>query len=175
VSELLVGILREYQDSGRLDYDLFDEITDQRIEVKSSRVLRTQKLNLTTYNLYDVIISNSERNRLLHSNNALDETFDCNIQQLKPGHFDTLYYMLFFNDVIEFFRIQSDQIESDHGIRYADKQHRGNQGEGQFHINQTTYQHHKENYFLESVTYEKIKEMLLDKKEEYYENTKQKD
>jgi len=33
VSELLVGILREYQDSGRLDYDLFDEITDQRIEV----------------------------------------------------------------------------------------------------------------------------------------------
>ncbi len=72
-----------------------------------------------------------------------------------------MYYLLFFYDIIEIFKIDSKQVKKDRNLNYRNKQHRGNEGEGQFHINQNNYQYHKNNYFLQSVTYEKIKELLL--------------
>ena len=164
VVELFVQLLQDYQDSNQLDFDLFDPEGNRNIEVKSSRVFRKQSLKFNLDNLYDLIIKSSNRNRLLRQSQTTQEKFDCNIQQIKIGLFDTLYYLLFFFDVIEIFRIEKDEIRNDVNLNYSDKQHRGNEGEGQFHVNQKNYKYHKDKYFIQSVTYDEIKEMLLKRK-----------
>lgn len=164
VVELIVKLLKDYQESNQLDFDLFDPETKRNIEVKSSRVFRKQSLKFNLDNLYDLIIKNSNRNRLLRQSQATQEKFDCNIQQIKISLFDTLYYLLFFFDVIEIFRIEKYDIQNDGNLNYSDKQHKGNQGEGQFHVNQKNYEYHKERYFIQSVTYDEIREMLLRRK-----------
>jgi len=70
----------------------------------------------------------------------------------------------YFFDVIEIFRINDDQIKNDRNLNYSDKQHRGNQGEGQFHVNNNNYQYHKDHYIIQSMTYEHLKRMLLNRK-----------
>ena len=161
VVELIVTLLRDYQESNKLDFDLFDPQTGKNIEVKSSRVYRKQYLKFDLDNLYELIINHSNRNRLLRQEQATSEKFDCNIQQIKINLFDTLYYLLFFFDVIEIFKIRRGQIRQDVNLNYSDKQHRGNEGEGQFHVTQKNYEYHRANYFVQSVTYDEIKAMLL--------------
>jgi hypothetical protein len=58
------------------------------------------------------------------------------------------------SDGVEIFRIDADSISAD--IYYSDKQHAGNEGEGQFHLNNQTYAFHKENYFIETLTYNNL-------------------
>jgi len=53
VVELIVQLLRDYQDSNRLDFDLFDPETNMNIEVKSSRVFKKQLLQFDLDHLYD--------------------------------------------------------------------------------------------------------------------------
>ena len=65
VVELIVKLLKDYQESNQLDFDLFDPETKRSIEVKSSRVFRKQSLKFNLDNLYDLIIKSSNRNRLL--------------------------------------------------------------------------------------------------------------
>jgi len=161
VVELIVKLLRDYQDSEQLDFDLFDPETKMNIEVKSSRVYRKRYLKFNLDNLYDLIVNNSNRNRLLTQAQAAQEQFDCNIQQVKTELFDALYYLLFFSDVVEIFRIGKDEIRTDANLSYSDKQHKGAKGEGQFHVNHKNYEYHKEKYFVQSVTYSEIKDMLL--------------
>ena len=43
---------------------------------------------------------------------------------------------------------------------YSNKQHRGNEGEGQFHINQGTIQFHKNHYFKKCLSYEELYELF---------------
>lgn len=53
VVELIVQLLRDCQDSNRLDFDLFDPETNMNIEVKSSRVFKKQLLQFDLDHLYD--------------------------------------------------------------------------------------------------------------------------
>ena len=69
----------------------------------------------------------------------------------KKSIFDELYYILFFADCIEIFNINSNDINEK--IKYGDKQHRGNKGEGQFHITNKTYKIHKDNFFNNKLSY----------------------
>ena len=62
----------------------------------------------------------------------------------KRKEFDILYYGLFFADVIEIFKINSNEIADCPG--YSDKQHRGNKGEGQFHLNQDNLAYHRKEH-----------------------------
>lgn len=161
VVEVIVKLLADYQDSEKLDFDLIDEETGKRIEVKSSRVQRKSKLPKDdTGKIYDFIINNSSRRRVLRQNQATKVDFDCNIQQIKTGLFDVMYYLLFFYDVIEIFKIEKNEILNDVNINYSDKQHRGNKGEGQFHINTKNYQYHKDSYFQGSISYEDLVKIL---------------
>ncbi len=162
VVELLIKVIYNQVDSDCLSYDLVGD--GHRVEVKSSRVLKSNKLALTTETLYDLIINNSNKNRLISQKDIDRYDFDCNIQQIKIDCFDILYYVLFFYDVIEVFTIPKDKIISDRNIKYSEKQHRGNLGEGQFHINNATYMYHKEKYYEGFFTYETLKERLLDQK-----------
>lgn len=164
VVELIVQLLKDYEMSNELDFDLFNPETNETIEVKSSRVYRKQRLKFTLDNLYELIMNKSDRNRLLIQSDATKEKFDCNIQQIKIELFSKLYYLLFFFDTVEIFKISSHQIKIDDKLNYSDKQHKGNKGEGQFHITQKNYLYHKKNYYVESISYDKIKELLLKRK-----------
>jgi len=161
--ELIVKLIKGFKDSTDLDFDLYDSKRKKTIEVKSSRVFKKQKINFKLNNLYDLIINNTNKNRLLKTNQVNTEKFDCNIQQIKSNLFDELYYLLFFYDKIEVFLIKKDQIKKDKKLKYSDKQHKGNKGEGQFHVNQDTYSYHKKKYFKQAITYTEIKRLLLKK------------
>ncbi len=162
VVELLVQIIYQQIDSGDLSFDLLDG--DTKIEVKGTRVAKLNKLDFTAENLYDSIVNNSNKNRIIKQSQINKYPFDCNIQQIKTAHFDELYYVLFFNDCIEIFKIESQDILTDTNLNYSDKQHRGNEGEGQFHVTNKNYDYHKKTYFVHCITYVKLKQTLLDKK-----------
>ena len=50
-------------------------------------------------------------------------------------------------------KIEAEQIKADSKIFYSDYQHRGNVGEGQFHINNTTLQNHLDKYLIKWIDY----------------------
>jgi hypothetical protein len=84
--------------------------------------------------------------------------FDCNIQQIKRSEFEHLYYGIFFMDKVAIFRIASKDIGPQ--IFYSDFQHKGNTGEGQFHINDKTIAIHEKHYLYQMITYNKLLELL---------------
>jgi hypothetical protein len=97
--------------------------------------------------------------RLVAWNERLKVTFDCNIQQIKRGEFDDLYYGIFFSDCVAIFHIESGEIGSQ--IYYSDRQHKGNLDEGQFHVNQKTIQYHEEPYLYNKLSYDKLYKLLV--------------
>jgi len=60
--------------------------------------------------------------------------FDMNFQQIKPGCCDVFVWMAAWRDVIKYWVMASQEIESDPS--YSKGQHRGNVGEGQLHLNE---------------------------------------
>lgn len=97
-------------------------------------------------------------NRALNSTELYNFNFDCNIQQVKRLEFDILFYGLFFADRIAIFKMNSDEIQTCLG--YSDKQHKGNEGEGQFHLNRSTINYHMHNHFVQWLTYEELYSLL---------------
>ena len=89
--------------------------------------------------------------------------FECNIQQVKRREFDVLYYGLFFSDCVQIFRIKSSDIKpgSEGGdIGYSDRQHKGNVGEGQFHITDKNLHTHLDKYFHKTLSYDELFKLL---------------
>jgi len=62
--------------------------------------------------------------------------------------------------MIYVFEIPSETISKDPNIQYSDKQHRGNSGEGQFHLKNSNIQHHIDNYLYTKMDYAKLWELL---------------
>jgi len=152
IAEVMIKKLYNFQHSENNYYDLSDN--NKKIEVKFGRALKKNKETIDEDNILDQL-NNPIKNRMVSSENIQDR-FDVNIQQVKTSEFDELYYGVFFEDRIEIFKINNDEIKNDEEIKYSDKQHKGNVGEGQFHINNTTYPHHKEKYFQKSLTYDEL-------------------
>ena len=163
VAECMVKRLRKYGKAKNLFHDLFDEKTKQKIEVKFSTVQKKAKQTVTEDTVLQCIEDAiSEREPVLFSEWQKNK-FDCNIQQVKRQEFDVLYYGLFFADCIKIFRIECSQIkENSHGglIGYSDKQHKGNVGEGQFHVNEKTLQIHLDTYLHKTLTYDELYKLL---------------
>jgi hypothetical protein len=89
------------------------------------------------------------------------EKFDCNIQQVKPKCFDILYYGVIFDDYVYVFKIKSEQLLLDSkNMGYSNKQHRGNIGEGQFHIKSSNLQYHIDNYLYKKLTWTEFVKLL---------------
>ena len=104
------------------------------------------------------ILEASDEQRMFKSSAWKNNPFDCNIQQVKPKHFDILYYGVFFSDKVVIFKIIPSQLNK--AINYSKKQHRGNKGEGQFHLNNDTYQYHLNNFKERELTYKEILNIL---------------
>ncbi|HHT38119.1 MAG TPA: hypothetical protein GXZ95_01735 [Mollicutes bacterium] len=155
VAELMIQKLYNFINPMNNAYDLLSS-DNKRIEVKFSTVLKKCKSTISEDNLINQVISSNVDNRMLTFDMGKRIAFDCNIQQVKPKEFDILYYGCFFEDKIMICKIESSEISKDDKIFYSDFQHRGNVGEGQFHINNTTLNNHLEKYLVKWLTYEEL-------------------
>ena len=128
------------------------------IEIKFSTVMKANEAVINRSNAIDQCKKANLGNRALNSTEMYEYDFDCNIQQVKRLEFDVLYYGLFFADRIAIFKMHSSEILSCFG--YSDKQHKGNEGEGQFHLNRSSIDYHMQNHFVQWLTYEELYNLL---------------
>jgi hypothetical protein len=158
VAELLVQRMQTLGPARARFHDLFDDLASKRVEVKFSRVLNAHDGAITAANVLSAIeAARAERKAVAVSDAERDE-YDCNIQQVKCAEFDVLYYGLFFRDRIVIFRADCAAVPGMPG--YSDKQHKGNQGEGQFHISAKSYGWHRREHFYAELTYEELLRLL---------------
>ena len=156
VAEILVKKIINGNMSKHLNYDLFDKINNTRVECKFSRVQKAHQVKLTEQNVLKALQFESDRHILFAEREDYD--WDSNIQQVKKSEFDTLFYGVFFSDLIVIFRIDADEIGDN--VSYSDKQHRGNTGEGQFHLNNKNIQYHLKNHLYRYISYNELQEWL---------------
>jgi hypothetical protein len=146
-----------------LFHDLYDDSLHHRIEVKFSVVQKKAERTITKETVVRCIEEATAERRMVSFAEWPQHAFDCNIQQVKRKEFDVLYYGLFFSDCIKVFRIESKDIrENQRGGRifYSAFQHKGNVGEGQFHINPRTLQIHLDHYLHQTFTYDELLRLL---------------
>lgn len=158
VAEVMIRRMIKCGRARNLFHDLYDDAAQHRIEVKFSRVQKAAETVITETTVLRCIEESTSVQRMVPFADWKKYAFDCNIQQIKRAEFDVLYYGLFFSDCVTIFRINSQDIGSQ--IYYSDKQHKGNIGEGQFHINQDTLQFHLTHYLYNTLTYDKLLELL---------------
>ena len=159
VAEVMIRRLCQLGRSKNQFHDLYDDMANHRVEVKFSTVRRTNSRKITEDSVLTCISDELSSNREIKFDEWMQSQFDCNIQQVKRDQFEVLYYGLFFNDKVAIFRIKSDEIGSQ--IYYSDKQHKGNEGEGQFHLNEKTLQIHLDNNLYKILTYEELFQLLV--------------
>ncbi len=96
-------------------YDFF--LDGVRIEVKASRVV-DDSVSAPLY--AKALASDSQKG------------FDMNFQQIKPACCDVFVWIAVWRDVIQYWVLSSKEVEQN--PYYSMGQHRGNVGEGQFHV-----------------------------------------
>lgn len=158
VAEVMIRRMINCGKARNLFHDLYDDALQHRIEVKFSRVQKQAETLITPETVLRCIEEAITANRAVAFSEWERHSFDCNIQQVKRAEFDVLYYGLFFFDRVAVFRILSSEIDSH--IYYSDKQHKGNVGEGQFHINQDTLPIHLKRHLYQMLTYDKLLQLL---------------
>jgi len=158
VAEVMVQLLINAKRARNLFHDLYDDAKNHRIEVKFSRVQKKSEILVSQSTVLQCIAEATAANRLICFDKWSEHKFDCNIQQIKRSEFEILYYGLFFSDCIKIFRIHSGEIDSH--IYYSDKQHKGNIGEGQFHVNHETIQIHLSKYLYKTLPYDQLFQLL---------------
>ncbi len=163
VAERMVERLLKCSLGRNLFHDLYDDSLRHRIEVKFSVVQKKAERTITEDTVVRCIEEATAEKRMVAFSEWQQNEFDCNIQQVKRKEFDVLYYGLFFSDCIKIFRIESKDIKENRRggrIFYSDFQHKGNVGEGQFHINPRTFQLHLDHYLYKTLTYDELLQLL---------------
>ena len=142
-------------------YDLWDGNVNQRIEVKFSTVREKNNERITESTIVNqCLVAKFQNKPIAYAHREL-KCFDRNIEQVKTGEFDILYYGLFFWDKILIFRIDTAGISAIPG--WSSKMHRGKANkyiEGQFHITNDNVQHHIDNYLIDTLTYKQLYELV---------------
>lgn len=162
IGEIFVQALEEFDEPESIFHDLFDSMNGERIEVKCSRVLIANSETITVENFIQQCMNNDPESRPVNYADRETNAWDCNIQQVKRTEFSRLYYLLFFQDRISVFCIRSEQIQRDSALNYSDRQHAGNEGEGQFHVTNENIQHHISTYHFGDFTYAQLLELFED-------------
>lgn len=138
----------------RLDGSHDAILDNKKTEIKISRAKVKSSKNLSFFGK----LLSEQFSKFVSSTSK--DGFDCNIQQVKPNCFDVIIYGVFFEDIIYLFKTTSDVIVNDKNIGYVDKQHRGNVGEGQFHIKRNNLQYHIDNFLYKTLTYEDLLKLI---------------
>lgn len=166
VAECMIMRLLNYSKGRSLFHDLYDDQLSHRVEVKFSRVQKEHETTVTEDTVLKCIEEAVAANRMVAFSDWKSHKFDCNIQQIKRPQFEVLYYGLFFSDCIKVFRIQSQEIKEKlvgGRFSYSDRQHFGNIGEGQFHIDEGTLQIHLDHFHYKTLTYNELYRLLVGK------------
>ena len=158
VAEIMVKRLYDLEESGTLAFDKKNRNSEERIEVKFSTVMKENDARIRDDNVIDQCKKANLANRAMKSSETNRYSFDCNIQQVKRKEFDLLYYGLFFADKIEVYKMTNDEVLDCPG--YSDKQHRGNEGEGQFHLNESNIEYHRSHFLERVLTYADLYKLL---------------
>ena len=158
VAEVMIRRLFKLGKSKNQFHDLYDDLANHRVEVKFSTVRKKNNRVITEDSVLKCISDELALNRHVLYSKWRENEFDCNIQQVKRSEFDVLYYGLFFSEAVAIFRIESKDIGSQ--IYYSDKQHKGNEGEGQFHLNDNTLQIHLDKYLYKLLSYQELLDLL---------------
>lgn len=156
VAEIMIKKIINASNSSQLSFDLYENSTSSRIECKFSRVQKKAELKITDTNLFKALECEANRDIMYHE--WKDYDWDCNIQQVKKEEFDILFYGVFFKDCILIFKVNSNDIGKE--MKYSNKQHRGNTGEGQFHLNPQTFKYHLDYHLFKTLTYGELLEWL---------------
>jgi hypothetical protein len=164
VAELLVQRLIQAAAARSLFHDLYDDAMQHRIEVKFCTVNSASEEPITLTNLLKAV-EDAGHERAVPFSDWHNYIFDANVQQIKRVEFDVLYYGLFFSDVIVVFKMTSEQLKTQSeilasgranqyvNIYFSDRQHKGNIGEGQFHINNQTLAIHLQHFHYLTISY----------------------
>lgn len=161
LAELFIKRLKSFDPSRNIFYDLHDAVQGNRVEVKFSTVLSKWKTPLREDNLEAVLREAVSGERSISYPSWHDNSFACNIQQVKPAEFETLFYGLFFDDRVLVFKCLTTDIAQ--MPAWSAKQHKGNVGEGQFHITNRNLQHHLDHYLVQHMSYEQFAGILFDR------------
>lgn len=164
VAECMVKRLSKFSKGRSLFHDLYDDQLNHRIEVKFSVVQKKAETTITEETVLKCIEESITESPKVAFSEWHQHKFDCNIQQVKRAEFDVLYYGLFFSDCVKIFRIESQHIKkrSEGGqIGYSDRQHKGNKGEGQFHITNRNLQFHLDHFYDKTLTYDELYNLLI--------------
>jgi hypothetical protein len=162
VAECMVERLQKCAKAKNLYHDLFHE-EEGEIEVKFSTVQQKAKQVVSLETVLKCIEDAIEEREPVPFSAWQNYKFDCNIQQVKPRFFKVLYYGLFFSDCVQIFRIKSSDIKTRTNggdIGYSDKQHKGNVGEGQFHVTEKNLQTHLSKYLHKTLSYDELYRLL---------------
>lgn len=157
VAEMIVKNLTDTKFSDNIHYDL-KSILKTRVEVKFSRVERKHIKTLDDSNVLSVIEHEGLLVRIFPFGEWDRHEFDCNIQQIKKPEFDVLVYGLMFADRVMIFIATPDEINEN--MNYSNRQHKGNVGEGQFHITPKTLQYHIDNHHFATLSYADLIKIL---------------
>ena len=163
IGEILIQAQEFFDDADSIHHDLKDTATDDRIEVKCSKVQEEHPEPLTRENFITHCIEHDPSNRPVSYDERLDRKWDCNIQQIKRTEFEKLFYVLFFKDRVCIFCIGPDEIAEDKKIGYCPTQHGGGEKEieeGQFHVKNININHHIENYLHKEFSYEEFMQIF---------------
>lgn len=158
VAEIMIKKLYNLEESKSLAFDKRTKDTHERVEVKFSTVMKKNDDLIREDNVIDQCNKANLANRAMRSDEIESYRFDCNIQQIKRKEFDILYYGIFFSDKIEIYKMKTTEILDCEG--YSDNQHRGNAGEGQFHINNASIAYHRKNYYEKALTYSELYDLF---------------
>lgn len=160
LTELFIKRLKSFDRSQNIFYDLYDAVKGQRVEVKFSTVLSKWSTPLREDNLEAVLREAVSGDRAVVFPNWPNSSFDCNIQQVKPAEFESLFYGLFFDDRILVFKCTTEDIGQ--MPAWSAKQHKGNVGEGQFHITNRNLQYHIDHHLIQHLSYTQFADILFD-------------
>lgn len=131
----------------------------ERVEVKFATVLQKEHRKINASNVLCIVMDDEEVDRAVGFANWQHRDFDCNIQQVKCADFDVLWYGLFFKDGAAIFRASSHDVH--HLPAFCQKQHKGNRGEGQFHINNKNLHIHLQHNLVAFLTYHQVFDILV--------------
>lgn len=166
VCEHLVRVLTGSELSRTLLFDLYEEVQSLRVEVKFCTALRRAE-PIADDGILSAIRA-AACDRAFPFAQWRETDFDANIQQVKRALFDVLYYGIFFQDRLTIFKIDSTEIRTSEeiavaggvSIGYSDKQHRGNKGEGQFHISQRSLGTHLDHFHYRDLSYVQVLDLF---------------
>lgn len=179
LAQLMIKEMFGFEDADDKTYDLKDpskQGVESHIEVKFARAYRNP-LSITRNNVIS-LCSNSSRDVYLSTEWDNRDLF-CNIEQVKPELFRTLYYGIFWKDIIEIFCIDSehhglfpdslDRFKRDAEYRkeirtkipYFYLQH--NKKDYQFHLKKKSIPIHRRDFLERIMTYEELYDLFAEK------------